>query len=316
MGRCKIVIALVRFLDGKANDPILDSHSQRIHRKPFLIVVITAATDTIAIIGNNFLASHGLTCTLPCQKVVVVATDSALVSLGTTTRSKQVVHLALVKMTVPRLDVVVQPGRDVHGNFCIRQRGLDGTHNAVEIVASKGIVRNAAPHLFKAAFASVSRNGILEKVRLNQPDGRSDRSIFFKIVCNSLSVRTIARKDVRPARTNRLRSVGAMVRASHVTIFIAQVLVVFRNHVGIDDRGQIRFPANPDHFTFPIGIIGLVVTKPNGKVRKSLTGNGTSIKPRCPLSSKIEVVLAKGRERSCCQKQQAEKKGYFIFHNY
>ena len=237
MGRCKIVIALVRFLDGKANDPILDTASKRPHVKPFLIVIIAAATDTIAVIGNDSLAAHRRTCLCPSKPVAVIVTDSFLISLGTPTRSKQVVHLALVEMVIPNFKTVIEPWRNIHRNFCLRQRRLDGRNNLIEIVATKGIVRNATIHLLKAIIEYIARNRILKKIRFNQPNCCLLRArILSQIMRHALSIGSVARKNIRPTRANRLGTISTMIIViSNIAIFIPLVLVVFSNHIGIKD---------------------------------------------------------------------------------
>ena len=104
---------------------------------------------------------------------------------------------------------------------------------------------------------------------------------------------------------------------SNIAIFIPLVLVVFRNHIGIKDRCEPVPCRGTDHRAFPILVVVIVIANPDGQVRKSLALKiGILVESVFPLTTEIEVVLAKGSERCCCQKQQAEKKGYFIFHNH
>ena len=221
-------------------------------------------------------------------------------------------------MAVPCPDIVIEPRRNVHRDFCLGKRRLDCRNNLIEIEATKGIIRNATALLAKARITGIARNRILEKVRFNQPNRRLLRACSLnQVTCNPLRIGTIAGKDVRPTRSNSLCTICAMVRRSHIAINIALILVVFRDHVSVKDRGKSAFGCSTDHRPFPILVIGIIVANPDGQVGKSLALKiGICIKGIAPLPTKIEVVLAEGSERSCCQKQQTEKKGYSIFHNH
>ena len=170
MLRRKGVIGIIRILNGNADNTVRNTVVQVTHVHPVLVIVIAAATYTVTVISNNFLASHGGTGLGPCQQVVVVAANTALVTLGTTTRREKVIDLTLVKIGIPANDVTIQPRGNIHRNLGIGQVLLDGRHNLVKPGAAKFGVGNATP-LLGIRGTSIPRSGILEKVRFNQPDG-------------------------------------------------------------------------------------------------------------------------------------------------
>ena len=105
--RRKGVIGVAWILNGNANNTVSNTVVQVADAHPVLVIVIATATNTVTIVSDNLLATHGRTGLGPCQQVIVVATDTALVTLSTATRREQVIYLALVKIGIPADDVAV-----------------------------------------------------------------------------------------------------------------------------------------------------------------------------------------------------------------
>ena len=116
---CEAVIRIIWILDGNTDNTIGNTSVQITYAHPVLVIVIATAAYTVTVISNNLLATHGRTGLGPCQQVIVVATDTALVTLSTATRREQVIYLALIKIGIPTDDIAVQPRRNIHRNFCI-----------------------------------------------------------------------------------------------------------------------------------------------------------------------------------------------------
>ena len=254
----KLVKRVGRFRDGKPDNAILDSRSQIVDVQPLDVVAIAFAAHTVAVVRDNRLPAHRSPCLCPREVIVVVATDAALVTLRATARGKQVVYLTLVELAVPRLDIVVQPRGNIDRNLCVGECRLDGRHDAVEIVAGKGIVRNAAALLRKRGIDFVARFRVLDKVRLNQPDGRIRRSVVLR---DALRIRTVTIDDVVPARADCVCAVCAVIVApcAHVAVPVSLVLVVFGNHVGVYYRSEASILARTHHGAFPTFIVGIVI---------------------------------------------------------
>ena len=146
----------------------------------------------------------------------------------------------------------------------------------------------------------ISRNGILEKVRFNKPDGGPGRS---KVICHSLSIRLVAIKDAAPVVPNGLGTISAMVGRTHIAIHITLILVVFRNHIGIKHRRQVVLFAGPHHGAFPVRIVTVVVANPNGQVGKTFARKiSIFVEAAAPLPTVVKMTFVKGGESKRCKK--------------
>ena len=184
----KAIIGIARILNGYPYNTIGNAGPEIVHIHPVLVIVVTTATNTVTIVGNYLLATHGGTRLRPGHVIVIVTADSALVPLGAASRRKQVIHLALVKIAVPCGNKVVHPRRNIYRNLGIREAGLDCCHDIIKILAAKAIIRNTTTILI-ITRTCIARGGILEKIWFNQPDGCSLRS---KIISDPLSQVCIA----------------------------------------------------------------------------------------------------------------------------
>ncbi len=103
----KGVKSITRSLDRYPYNAIRNAGIQIVHVHPIVIIFLGTSTNSVSIVCNNLLASHGSTGSGPGQQVIVITTNSGLAALGSTAGGKKVVYLALVKIGIPRNNSLV-----------------------------------------------------------------------------------------------------------------------------------------------------------------------------------------------------------------
>ena len=82
MGNCDVVglrefvVRIVRVLDSKPKDTILDSWPQIVHIQPFGIIVVASTTDSVTVVGDNHLPAHRGPRASPCNQVIIIVADA------------------------------------------------------------------------------------------------------------------------------------------------------------------------------------------------------------------------------------------------